>query len=138
MTDENGPEVISSCDLRVDPALATLRKRNDARFKDLEDALLVQIHLERKQAAAQDTRLKHTELVQRLHQNALARHGGVAARIQHSVRANHSGVDGFGYDRYIDSELEGQRCTEDVIVTDACEQVRRQYVMFRWLFGDIA
>jgi tRNA A37 N6-isopentenylltransferase MiaA len=58
----------------VDAALARLRERNDARFKDLEDALLVQIHLKRKQAAVQETRLKDAELVQRLHQNAPARH----------------------------------------------------------------
>jgi hypothetical protein len=74
MPDGNGAEFPSSGDPRVDAALARLRARNDARFKDLEDALLVQIHLERKQAAAHDTRLKDTELVQRLHQNALVRH----------------------------------------------------------------
>jgi hypothetical protein len=36
--------------------------------------MVVQIHLERKQAGLQDLRLKDAELVQRLHQNALARH----------------------------------------------------------------
>jgi hypothetical protein len=74
MPDGNGAEFLSSGDPRVDAALTRLRARNDARFKDLEDALLVQIHLERKHAAMQDTRLKDAELVQRLHQNALARH----------------------------------------------------------------
>jgi hypothetical protein len=74
MPDGNGAEFISSGDPRVDAALARLRERNDARFKDLEDALLVQIHLERKQAAMQDARLNDAELVQRLHQNALRRH----------------------------------------------------------------
>lgn len=44
----------------------------------------------------------------------------------------------FGYDRSIDSEFEGQRWTQDVIVTDSCEQVRRQHVMFRRLFGEVA
>lgn len=74
MPDENGTEFISSGDPRVDAALARLRARNNTRFKDLEDALLVQIQLEQKHAAMQDTRLKDAELVQRLHQNALVRH----------------------------------------------------------------
>jgi sugar phosphate isomerase/epimerase len=44
----------------------------------------------------------------------------------------------FGYDWSIDSEFEGQRWTQDVAVTDSCEQVRRQHVMFRRLFGEIS
>jgi tRNA A37 N6-isopentenylltransferase MiaA len=72
--DGNGAEFISAGDPRVDAALKRLRESNNAPFKELEDALLVQIHLEQKQAAAYDTRLKDAELVQRLHQNALARH----------------------------------------------------------------
>jgi sugar phosphate isomerase/epimerase len=44
----------------------------------------------------------------------------------------------YGYDRSIDSEFEGQRWTQDVTVTDSCEQVRRQHVMFRRLFGEIS
>jgi hypothetical protein len=74
MPDGNGAEFPSTGDPRVEAARARLRERNNAHFKDLEDALLVQIHLERKQAAIEDIRLKDAELVQRLHQNAPARH----------------------------------------------------------------
>jgi hypothetical protein len=42
-----------------------------------------------------------------------------------------------GYDRYIDSEYEGQRLTQDAFETDSCEQVRRQHVMLRRLLGEI-
>ena len=43
----------------------------------------------------------------------------------------------IGYDRSIDSEYEGQRWTQDFTLTDSCEQVRREHVMFRRLFGEI-
>jgi hypothetical protein len=48
MPDGNGAEFPSSGDPRVNAALARLRARNDARFKDLEDAMLVQAQLEKR------------------------------------------------------------------------------------------
>jgi len=42
------------------------------------------------------------------------------------------------YAHSIDSEYEGQRWTQDLTITDSCEQVRREHVMFRQLFGEIA
>jgi hypothetical protein len=48
MPDGNGAEFPSSGDPRVDAALARLRERNDARFKDLEDAMLVHAQLEKR------------------------------------------------------------------------------------------
>ncbi len=45
MPEENG---FSTGDARVDAALKRLQERNDARFKDLEDALLVQVQLEKR------------------------------------------------------------------------------------------
>lgn len=42
-----------------------------------------------------------------------------------------------GYPCSIDSEYEGQRWIQDVTITDSCEQVRREHVMFRRLFGEI-
>lgn len=44
----------------------------------------------------------------------------------------------FGYAHSIDSEYEGQRWTQDAVTTDSCEQVRREHVMLRRLFGEIA
>lgn len=44
----------------------------------------------------------------------------------------------LGYSGSIDSEYEGQRWTQDAFLTDSCEQVRRQHVMLRRLFGEIA
>ena len=44
----------------------------------------------------------------------------------------------IGYAHSIDSEYEGQRWTQDVAITDSCEQVRREHVMFRRLLGEIA
>lgn len=44
----------------------------------------------------------------------------------------------LGYAHSIDSEYEGQRWTQDAIITDSCEQVRRQHVMLRRLLGEIA
>ncbi len=44
----------------------------------------------------------------------------------------------LGYEHSIDSEFEGQRWTQDMTITDSCEQVRRQHVMFRRLLGEIA
>jgi len=43
----------------------------------------------------------------------------------------------IGYERSIDSEYEGQRWIQDFMITDSCEQVRREHVMFRRLFGEI-
>jgi sugar phosphate isomerase/epimerase len=43
----------------------------------------------------------------------------------------------LGYSHSIDSEYEGQRWTQDVINTDSCEQVRREHVMLRRLFGEL-
>jgi len=37
----------------------------------------------------------------------------------------------------IDSEYEGQRWIQDAVITDSFEQVRREHVMFRQLFGEI-
>jgi hypothetical protein len=42
-----------------------------------------------------------------------------------------------GIDASIVSEYEGQRHTQDIVETDGCEQVRRQHVMLRRLFGEI-
>jgi sugar phosphate isomerase/epimerase len=44
----------------------------------------------------------------------------------------------LGYSHSIDSEYEGQRWTQDAVITDSCEQVRREHVMLRRLFGEIA
>jgi sugar phosphate isomerase/epimerase len=44
----------------------------------------------------------------------------------------------LGYTHSIDSEYEGQRWTQDAIITDSCEQVRREHVMLRRLLGEIA
>jgi sugar phosphate isomerase/epimerase len=43
----------------------------------------------------------------------------------------------LGYSHSIDSEYEGQRWTQDAVITDSCEQVRREHVMLRRLFGEI-
>lgn len=43
-----------------------------------------------------------------------------------------------GYSHSIDSEYEGQRWTQDAVLTDSCEQVRRHHVMLRKLTGEIA
>lgn len=43
----------------------------------------------------------------------------------------------IGYEYSIDSEYEGQRWIQDSTITDSCEQVRREHVMFRRLFGEI-
>ncbi len=43
MAEENG---FVTGDARVDAALKRMQERNDARFSALEDALLVQVHLE--------------------------------------------------------------------------------------------
>jgi hypothetical protein len=43
----------------------------------------------------------------------------------------------IGYEYSIDSEYEGQRWIQDVVLTDSFEQVRRQHVMLRRLFGEI-
>lgn len=45
MPDENG---FVTGDARVDAALKRLQERNDARFQALEDALLVQVQLEKR------------------------------------------------------------------------------------------
>jgi len=42
-----------------------------------------------------------------------------------------------GIEASIVSEYEGQRHTQDIMETDSCEQVRRQHVMLRRLFGEI-
>lgn len=94
MPDGNGAEFLSSGDPRVDAALARLRARNDARFKDLEDALLVQIHLERKQATMRQTLLKDAELVQRLHQKALAPHEEWLELQQEAIKRHGGMADG--------------------------------------------
>jgi hypothetical protein len=41
-----------------------------------------------------------------------------------------------GYERYLASEWEGQRITQDAFETDCCEQVRRQHVMLKRLLGE--
>ena len=46
MAEENG--FVSSGDPRVDAALQRLQAKNDVRFKDLEDAMVVQGYLEKK------------------------------------------------------------------------------------------
>ncbi len=46
-------------------------------------------------------------------------------------------LDEIGYEGSIDSEYEGQRWTQDVTLTDSCEQVRREHVMFRRLLGEV-
>jgi hypothetical protein len=43
----------------------------------------------------------------------------------------------IGYEHSIDSEYEGQRWIQDFTITDSFEQVRRQHVMLRRLFGEI-
>ena len=40
-----------------------------------------------------------------------------------------------GYNRYLDSEYEGQRSTQDIKETDSCEEVRRQHVMMSRLMA---
>jgi hypothetical protein len=70
MPDGNGAEFSSSGDPRVDAALARLRERNDARFKDLEDALLVQAHLEKR---AGERIKEHAELIAE-HHKSIRRH----------------------------------------------------------------
>jgi hypothetical protein len=67
MPDGNGAEFISSGDPRVDAALARLRERNDARFKD---ALLVQAHLEKR---AGESIKEHAELIAE-HHTSIRRH----------------------------------------------------------------
>ena len=46
-------------------------------------------------------------------------------------------LEKIGYEHSIDSEYEGQRWTQDAVPTDSFEQVRRQHVMLRRLFGEI-
>ena len=70
MPDGNGAEFISSGDPRVDAALARLRERNDARFNDMEDALLVQAHLEKR---AGERIKEHAELIAE-HHASIRRH----------------------------------------------------------------
>jgi hypothetical protein len=43
----------------------------------------------------------------------------------------------INYSYSIDSEYEGQRWIQDAVITDSCEQVRREHVVFRRLFGEI-
>lgn len=64
MPDGNGAEFPSSGDPRVDAALARLRAHNDARFKDLEDAMLVQAQLEKR---AGERIKEHAELIAEHH-----------------------------------------------------------------------
>jgi hypothetical protein len=70
MPDGNGAEFPSSGDPRVDAALARLRAHNDGRFKDLEDAMLVQAQLEKRAGE----RIKdHAELIAE-HHASIRRH----------------------------------------------------------------
>jgi len=70
MPDGNGAEFPSSGDPRVDAALARLLARNDARFKDLEDAMLVQAQLEKR---AGERIKEHAELIAE-HHASIRRH----------------------------------------------------------------
>jgi hypothetical protein len=70
MPDGNGAEFPLSGDPRVDAALARLRARNDVRFKDLEDAMLVQAQLEKR---AGERIKEHAELIAE-HHASIRRH----------------------------------------------------------------
>jgi hypothetical protein len=70
MPDGNGAEFPSSGDPRVDAALARLRAHNDGRFKDLEDAMLVQAQLEKR---AGERIKEHAELIAE-HHASIRRH----------------------------------------------------------------
>jgi hypothetical protein len=73
LPEDNG---ISSGDPRVDAALKRLQQRNDARFRDLEDAMVVQAHLEKRMSE----RIKeHAELIAE-HQVRLRDHAAFLAR----------------------------------------------------------
>jgi hypothetical protein len=79
LPEDNG---ISSGDPRVDAALKRLQQRNDARFRDLEDAMVVQAHLEKRMSE----RIKeHAELIAE-HQVRLRDHAAFLAR--HEVVMN--------------------------------------------------
>ena len=68
MAEENG--FVSSGDARVDAALKRLEEKHDSRFRDLEDAMIVQAHLE----ASAGRRIKeHAELLAD-HRDAIKRH----------------------------------------------------------------
>jgi hypothetical protein len=55
MPEDNG---FATGDARVDAALKRMQERNDARFKALEDAMLVQVHLEKRMG---EIARQHTE-----------------------------------------------------------------------------
>ncbi len=79
MVEGNG--FVSSGDPRVDAALKRLQDRNDARFKDLEDAVLVQAHLE----AAAGCRIKeHAEWLV-AHETAMEQHDLKMAEIDNKL-----------------------------------------------------
>ena len=70
MSEANGETEYTTGNSLVDAALRRLQAKNDARFCDIEDAMLVQGHLEK----GMSERLKqHAEFIAR-HEDFIARH----------------------------------------------------------------
>ncbi|MGH9582355.1 MAG: hypothetical protein ACRD4O_05420, partial [Bryobacteraceae bacterium] len=91
-------EIPSTGDPRVDAALRHIRERNDAKFKDLENAMIVQAHLEKR--LSEDARehaqrlrehkdwLKDHQTVMEHHQGALQTHEDWLKDHQTALRAH--------------------------------------------------